>query len=107
MASKVIGIAHGQTALELALSGIHVEDIEDITEVEKRLDELLSSDAEVVILDENFRNQYSDVMDAKLKRHSGLPLIIYCPGFIEKDAGADAYINAIVKPAVGFEIRLD
>ncbi len=107
MASRVLALAFGQTALELALAGITVEDIDDIIEVEKRLDSLLNSDAEVVILDENFRSKFSDVMAAKLTRHSGLPLIIYCPSFIEENSGTDAYINAIVKPAVGFEIRLD
>lgn len=107
MASRVTGIAHGQTAIELALAGIWVEDIDEIPEVEKRLDTLLNSDAEVVILDESYRERFSDIMDAKLQRHTGLPLIIYCPSFIDEEAGTDAYINAIVKPAVGFEIRLD
>ena len=107
MASKMIAVAHGNTALSLALTGVTVEEIEDVTEAEERLAELLDGDNEVVIADERFRGKFSDWFEMRMQRHSGRPRLIFCPTFEEEDAGTDAYINAIVKPAVGFEIRLD
>ena len=107
MASKMIAVAHGNTALSLALTGITVEELHDVKDAEKRLVELLDSQHEVVIADERYRDELSEWFQLRMQRHSGLPILIFCPTFDEEDAGTDAYINAIVKPAVGFEIRLD
>jgi len=107
MAAKVTALASGQTAIELGLTGVPVEETADPKVVEQRLVELLDSDAQVVIVDEVFRGRFSEWFNNRLARHAGLPMIIFCPAFAEEDAGTNAYINAIVKPAVGFEIRLD
>ena len=107
MASKVVAIAQSQAALQLGLTGLKVHETQDPAAVEKLLGELLESDTHVVIVDEAFRNAFSEWFDMKLARHSGLPLVIFVPSFNEEDPGTDAYINAILKPAVGFEIRLD
>jgi len=107
MASKVIALANGQAALQVGLTGVPVEELYDAESVERRLSELLDSDAEVVIVNEEFRDQFSEWFQGRMARHKGLPLVIFCPSFEEEDAGTLAYINAIVKPAVGFEIRLD
>ena len=105
--SKVVALANGQAALQVGLTGVPVEEVYDVETVENRLVELMASDAEVVIVNEAFRSQFSEWFQGRLERHNGLPLIIFCPSFEEEDAGTLAYINAIVKPAVGFEIRLD
>ena len=107
MPSNVTGIAQGNTALELGLTGVAVQEVTDVDEVERLLADLLESDAPVVIVDEMFREQFSDWMLNRLHRHSGSPLVVFCPSFAEEDAGTDVYISSIVKPAVGFEIRLD
>ncbi len=107
MASKVIALANGQAALQIGLTGVPVEEVYDVEAVETRLSDLMDSDAEVVIVNEEFRSQFSEWFQGRLARHNRLPLIIFCPSFEEEDAGTLAYINAIVKPAVGFEIRLD
>ena len=107
MASKVIALANGQAALQIGLTGVPVEEVYDVEAVEIRLSDLMDSDAEVVIVNEEFRSQFSEWFQGRLARHNRLPLIIFCPSFEEEDAGTLAYINAIVKPAVGFEIRLD
>lgn len=107
MASKVVAIAHGEAGLQLGLTGLQVREALDVSEVEKQLADLMDSDAQVVIVDERFRNQFSEWFNLRMARHSGLPLIIFVPAFDEEDPGTDAYINAILKPAVGFEIRLD
>lgn len=107
MASKVVAIAHGRSALQLGLTGLRVQETANVAEVEKVLADLIDSDAQVVIVDEHYRREFSEWMTHRIGRHTGLPLIIFVPGFEAEDAGTDAYINAILKPAVGFEIRLD
>ncbi|MBI2435032.1 MAG: hypothetical protein HYV26_19425 [Candidatus Hydrogenedentes bacterium] len=107
MAEKVVAIAHGQAALQLGLTGLPVHEVNEIGAVETMLTDLMESEAQVLIVDERFRGQFSEWFSNRLARHSGLPLIIFVPSFGEEDAGTDAYINAILKPAVGFEIRLD
>jgi vacuolar-type H+-ATPase subunit F/Vma7 len=107
MANSLVAIANGQTALELGLAGVRVEEVREPREAEKVLEGLLESDAQMVIVQEDFRGKFSEWFENRLARHGGLPLVIYCPAFEEEDAGTDAYINAIVRPAVGFEIRLD
>ena len=105
--TKVIAIAKGQPALELGLTGIAVEEIHKTEDVETRLVELIEGDAELVIVEEGYRDHFSDWFTARLARHNKLPLIIFCPSFTDEDADSAAYIGGIVKSAVGFEIRLD
>ncbi|MBP8130513.1 MAG: hypothetical protein KA184_13120 [Candidatus Hydrogenedentes bacterium] len=102
-------VAIGRAALELGvgLTGVRVERIDQVRDMESRLDELLDSEARVVLVDETFRDQFSEWCSNRLARHKGQPLVIYCPPFDEDDAHTDAYISAILRPAVGFEIRLD
>lgn len=108
MASSIVAIGHGNSTLSVSLTGVPVEDIEDVREVEKRLSDLMDTRAvDVVIVDEAYRDQFSEWFSMRLAKHGGRPLIIFCPAFEEEDPNTDAYINAIVKPAVGFEIRLD
>lgn len=108
MASRTLAIAQGNTAIALGLTGMPVEVLEDIKDVEQRLSDLIENqNVEVVVLDEAYRGEFSEWFNMRLSRHSGTPLLIFCPAFDEEDAGTDAYINSIVKPAVGFEIRLD
>jgi len=107
MAANITAIAQGNTVLTLALTGVPVEELTDVKAVEDRLIDLMDSDIDAVIVDEFFRDKFSEFFENRLARHSGLPLIIFCPSFEEAEATTDAYINSIVKPAVGFEIRLD
>lgn len=105
--AKIVALARGNTALSLGLTGVPIEELRTQTGVEDRLSDLLDSDADVVIVAEEWRNGFSEWMQNRLAKHGRRPLVIYCPSFDEDDPGTDAYINAIVKPAVGFEIRLD
>lgn len=105
--AKIVALARGNTALSLGLTGVPIEEVRTQTGVEDRLSDLLDSDADVVIVAEEWRNGFSEWMQNRLAKHGRRPLVIYCPSFDEDDPGTDAYINAIVKPAVGFEIRLD
>ncbi len=105
--AKIVALARGNTALSLGLTGVPIEEVRSQTGVEDRLSDLLEGDMDVVIVAEEWRDGFTEWMQNRLAKHSGRPLVIYCPSFDEDDPGTDAYINAIVKPAVGFEIRLD
>lgn len=105
--TNVIAIAKGQSALELALTGITVEEINDTQDVEARLVELIEGDAHLVIVEQSHRDHFSEWFTLRLARHNKLPLVIFCPSFTDEETDSAAYIGRIVKSAVGFEIRLD
>lgn len=104
--SKICALARDATALNLALTGIRVEEVSDTKDAEDRCDELLEDGLDVLIIEEQLRDEFTDRMKDRLKRHEGRPLIVYCPAFDEEDSNVDAYLSAVIKPAVGFEIRL-
>ena len=106
MSTKVVAIASDTTGLNLALTGIRVEEIADPKEAEKRCDDLIEDGLDVLIVDERLREQFSDRMREKLFRHKGLPLLVNCPVFDKEDSEVDAYLSSVIRPAVGFEIRL-
>ncbi len=107
MAAKINAIAKDETALQIGLAGVTVRRAANAAEAETLLAEEIEGDAHLVLVDESYRSQFTDWFQTKLSRHNRLPLVIFCPSFSEEDPGTDAYINSIVKPAVGFEIRLD
>lgn len=105
---NVIALTRGQTSLQLSLAGVHVEETTNVQDAEKRLGELLESrEARVVIVQEEYRMLFGDWFTERLRRHKGLPLIVYCPAFDEEDSNVDAYLTAVLKPAIGYEIRLE
>lgn len=104
--ASIVALANDVTALNLGLAGIRVEEISDLKEAEQRCAEVLDEAPDVLILEENLRDRFSARMQDRLARHSGAPLIVYCPAFDEEDSDVDAYLSSIIKPAVGFEIRL-
>ncbi len=104
--ANIIAIATGTTALNLGLAGILVEEIADIKDAEKRCLEVIEDKPDVLILEESIRNAFSDRIQDRLSQHRGTPLIINCPAFDDEGTDVDAYLSAIIKPAVGFEIRL-
>lgn len=105
--AKVIALAQDHVALNLALTGINVRQPIDIANAEEMLRDLLESDADVVIVQEDFRDGFSERFMNTLSKHKGSPLIVYCPMFEEEDADVDAYLSAVLKPAIGYEIRLE
>ena len=104
--SKVVALATDTTALNLILTGVTVEEPANAKEAESRLEDLLQSDLDVLIIEEVLRYSFSVRMQERLAQHAGEPLIVYCPAFDEEDVDVDAYLSSIIKPAVGFEIRL-
>ncbi len=104
--SKIVALATDTTALNLLLTGVTVEEPANVKEAESRLDELMQGDVNVLIIEEKLRDEFSVRTSERLASHSGEPLIVYCPAFDEEDSDVDAYLSSIIKPAVGFEIRL-
>lgn len=104
---KVVALVKDNTALKLMLAGIRVEPTHDARSAEERLDDLLESETGVVIVQEQFRDHFSEFFSERLRRHKGLPLIVYCPVFEDEDSNVDAYLSSVLKPAVGYEIRLE
>ncbi len=104
--SKISAIAQDAMALNLSLTGIRVENVSDAKDAEARCDELLQDDVDVLIIEERLRDAFSERMRDRLKRHTGEPLIVFLPAFDEEDSDVDAYLSSVIKPAVGFEIRL-
>lgn len=103
---SIVALASGATALNLALTGITVEEITDPKDAETRCAELMQNGPSVLIIEEGLRYTFSDRMRDRMARHKGDPLIVYCPAFEQEDADVDGYLSSVIKPAVGFEIRL-
>ena len=105
---NVVAIARGNTALQLALTGVHVENVATVDEAQEILDQTLNGgDAKVLVLQEDLREEFSEWYREVLSRHKGMPLVVNCPAFDDDESDADAYISAVLKPAIGYEIRLD
>ncbi len=104
--SKIVALANDSTALNLGLTGVTVEEPSNAKEAEARCDALLQDGLDVLIIEERLRDAFSERMRDRLARHVGEPLIVYCPAFDEEDTDVDSYLSSIIKPAVGFEIRL-
>ncbi len=112
--SSVVAIARGHIALQLALTGVHIEEVVDARDAEEVLDRYLESGArdreqevQVLVVQEDLRDQFSSLMRDRLAAHRRLPLIVYCPEFDKEDSEVDAYLAAVLRPAVGYEIRLE
>jgi vacuolar-type H+-ATPase subunit F/Vma7 len=104
---KVVAIASDHMAVNLALTGMHVDEVKDSKEAEKLLGGYLDSDTSVVILQETLRGAFSERFNNRLSRHRGTPLLVNCPVFEQEDSDVDAYLSAVLKPAIGYEIRLE
>lgn len=104
--AKIVALAQGATALNLALTGLHVEEFQDTKDAESRCTELLQDDLDVFILEERLSESFSERGRDRLVRHRGTPLVVYCPSFEDEESDVDAYLSSVIKPAVGFEIRL-
>lgn len=93
--------------MQLALTGMQVREVTDTKEAEDVLEPLLQSDSDVLIVQEAFKEEFSQWFRDRLARHRGRPLIAYCPTFEKADSEVDAYLASVLRPAIGYEIRLE
>ncbi len=105
--SDLVGVAGDAAALQLRLAGIEVMDAATPEEAERRLSMLLETDNRVIVVERRFEEGFSTGMKERLAGHKGLPLVVFCPAFEGDAAETDAYIASVLKPAIGYEIRLE
>jgi vacuolar-type H+-ATPase subunit F/Vma7 len=101
-----MAVASGNAAMKLGLTGMRVREVADSKEAETALDTLMQDKLDVIIVEEKLRHGFSERAQDKLKRHKGAPLLVNCPSFDDEETDVDAYLSSVIKPAVGFEIRL-
>jgi vacuolar-type H+-ATPase subunit F/Vma7 len=104
---KILAIAQDHVALQLALSGVPIQRVATAEEAEPLLEKHLEGDTDVLLIQDEIRAGFSEFHMNMLKRHKGSPLVVSCPSFDEEESDVDAYLSAIIKPAVGYEIRLE
>lgn len=104
---NVAAIAHGHQAIQLRLTGIHVDEAGTAREAEELCENYLKGNVNVlIIIEERFRSGFSEHFRDRLRKHKGAPLVVYCPGFEQEESDVDAYLSSVLRPAIGFEIRL-
>ncbi|HOZ46540.1 MAG TPA: V-type ATP synthase subunit F [Candidatus Hydrogenedentes bacterium] len=104
---NVAAIARDPLALQFALTGVETFEVVTAEEAEEALDDLLASDVRLVVVEERLRNEFSTPFVRRLEKHKGLPLVLFCGEFDKEDDETGAYLAAVLKPAIGYEIRLD
>ena len=106
---NVCAIAQGSLAIHLGLAGLHVEQPASGETVEAILDAMLN-DADaytLVIVQEVYRRDFSEWFLERLKHHKGRPLVVFCPDYSDDTIDPNSYVTAILKPVLGFELRLE
>ncbi|MBI5093843.1 MAG: hypothetical protein HZB26_15560 [Candidatus Hydrogenedentes bacterium] len=104
---NVVAVSHGHQAIKLRLTGVHVIETATAKEAEEICESQLHGEAKVLIIEERLRNDFTEYFRERLRKHKGLPLVVFCPGFEKEDSDVDAYLSSVLRPAVGFEIRLE
>ncbi len=105
--SNLIGVAGDAAALQLRLAGVEVVDAVTPAEAERHLSMLLDTETRVIVVEKRLTQGFSTGMKERLAGHKGLPLVVFCPAFEGDEAETDAYIASVLKPAIGYEIRLE
>jgi vacuolar-type H+-ATPase subunit F/Vma7 len=73
---KVIAVAQDRVALGLGLTGVQVLEPANVSEAEEILLTLLESDTQLLIVQESFRDEFSERFQLALSRHRGMPLLV-------------------------------
>lgn len=107
--SNVCAIAQGSLAIHLGLAGLHVEQPESGETVESILDAMLNDPENyvLIIVQEVYRRDFSEWFLERLKRHKGRPLVVFCPDYSDDTIDPHSYVTTILKPVLGFELRLE
>jgi len=107
--SNVCAIAQGPLAIHLGLAGLRVEQPVSSETAEAMLDAMLNDpDAYMlIIVQEIYRRDFSEWFLERLKRHKGRPLVVFCPDYSDSTIDPGNYVTAILKPVLGFELRLE
>lgn len=106
---SVIALAGSEIGLQLGLAGVPVVEVADVDEALEILTRYLDGldSAQIVLVDENLRQRFPERVHKRIREHRGLPLILFCPSFQTDENNADALLAELLKPAIGYEIRLE
>ena len=105
--ARVTVIAHGHLALQMRLAGFTVEEVLDAAGAEDALARHLEAEEGFVIVEEALTEGFSEAFEDRLAAHRGLPLVVTCPPFDSEESHVDEYLTEVLRPAVGYEIRLE
>lgn len=104
---KVVAVTTDALFLPLSLTGVTVHQVSNSKEAETVIEEHLKGGTEVLIIQDTLRDGFSEWFKNRVARHRGKPLLVSCPSFEREESNVDAYLAAILKPAIGYEIRLE
>ncbi|MCP4639812.1 MAG: hypothetical protein GY851_05240 [bacterium] len=103
----VVGIANGHLAVQFNLAGIAVSEASTPDETREAINAALSSAARVVMVQEDLDAALPELFRAALRQRQALPLVVVCPAFETEASGVLDYVSRVVRPAVGYEIRVE
>lgn len=104
---KIVAVTDGTMALPIALTGVVVHEVKSAKDAEAIIEQHLQDDTEILIIQDTVRRSFSEWFGVRIARHRGKPLLVSCPSFEQEESNVDAYLNSILKPAIGYEIRLE
>ncbi|HOJ31911.1 MAG TPA: V-type ATP synthase subunit F [Candidatus Hydrogenedentes bacterium] len=106
---SVIALANSEVGLQLRLAGVPVIDVTDADEAIQILLRYLDGldAAQIILVDETLRERFPERIHKRIREHRGLPLILFCPSFETDESDVDALLAELLKPAIGYEIRLE
>ncbi len=103
----VTAVADEPLALLLGQTGIHVDQPKDMRDAEACIEALCERKVGIIIVQEDYQERFSERFKERLARRKGLPILLYCPSFDSETQDMDSYIAEVIRPAIGYEIRLD
>lgn len=103
----LLAITGPRLGLKLRLAGVPTEEATDPEAIEELIVKGVGSGVRVLIVQEDFRDRFSKQLVELLDRPRETPLLAFCPSFEEEESDALEYVAAVVRPAVGYEIRLE
>jgi vacuolar-type H+-ATPase subunit F/Vma7 len=105
--ARITVIAHGHLALQMRLAGLVVDEVADAAEAEEALELHIEAAEGFVVVEEALMAGFSESFEDRLAAHRGLPLVVSCPSFDSEESQVDSYLAEVLRPAVGYEIRLE
>ena len=105
--ARITVIAHGHLALQMRLAGLTVDEVADAAEAQEALERRIGAVEGLVIVEGALMDGFTESLRDRLAAHRGRPLIVSCPAFDSEESRVDSYLAEVLRPAVGYEIRLE
>jgi len=109
---KVIVITHPELAPGFRLTGVAVEEAENVSEAEELIENVLRMGEEygLIFMDENLVMNINPRLNTKLE-DKGVPLLIPFPAqeiysWLKKKEDEEDYASYLIRNAIGYKIKL-